>query len=67
MVIGALGRLNREDLRCTVVIGGSNPNESSVAAADKHTDVSVDLRSDVSDMASSWPSMTLQCRRGEVR
>lgn len=52
IVIGALGRLNREDLRCTVVIGGSNPNESSIAAAAERTDVSVDLRSDVSDMAS---------------
>jgi UDP-2,4-diacetamido-2,4,6-trideoxy-beta-L-altropyranose hydrolase len=52
MVVGALGRLDREDLRCTVVIGGSNPNESSIAAAAERTDVSVDLRSDVSDMAS---------------
>ncbi len=52
MVVRALGRLNREDLRCTVVIGGSNPNKSSIAAAAEHTDVSVDLRSDVSDMAS---------------
>jgi spore coat polysaccharide biosynthesis predicted glycosyltransferase SpsG len=52
MVIGALGRLNRQDLRCTVVIGGSNPNESSIIAAAERTDASVDLRSDVSDMAS---------------
>ncbi len=52
MVVGALGRLNREDLRCTGVIGGSNPNESSIAAAAERTDASVDLRSDVSDMAS---------------
>jgi len=52
MVTGALDRLNREDLRCTVVIGRSNPNESSIAAAAERTDVSVDLRSDVSDMAS---------------
>jgi UDP-2,4-diacetamido-2,4,6-trideoxy-beta-L-altropyranose hydrolase len=52
MVVRALSRLNREDLRCTVVIGGSNPNERSIAAAAKRTDVSVGLRSDVSDMAS---------------
>ncbi len=52
MVVGALGRLNREDVRCTVVIGGSNPNESSIAAAAERTDVSADLRSDVRDMAS---------------
>jgi len=52
MVVRALGRLNREDLRCTVVIGGSNPNKSSIAGAAERTDVSVNLRSDVSDMAS---------------
>lgn len=52
MAVRALGRLNREDLRCTVVIGGSNPNERTIAAAAERTDVSVDLRSDVSDMAS---------------
>ncbi|MCS3705872.1 UDP-2,4-diacetamido-2,4,6-trideoxy-beta-L-altropyranose hydrolase [Salinibacter ruber] len=52
MVVRALGRLNREVLRCTVVIGGSNPNDSSIAAATERTDVSVDLRLDVSDMAS---------------
>jgi UDP-2,4-diacetamido-2,4,6-trideoxy-beta-L-altropyranose hydrolase len=52
MVVGALGKLDRKDLRFTVVIGGSNPNESSIAAAAERTDVSVDLRSDVSDMAS---------------
>jgi UDP-2,4-diacetamido-2,4,6-trideoxy-beta-L-altropyranose hydrolase len=51
-VVGALGGLNREDVRCTVVIGGSNPNKKSVAAAAERTDVAVDLRSDVSDMAS---------------
>ncbi len=52
LVVGAVGRLDREDLRCTVVIGGSNPNESSIAAAAERTDVSVDLRSNVNDMAS---------------
>ncbi len=52
MVVEALGRLNWQGLRCTVVIGGSNPNESSIAAAAERTDVPVDLRSDVSDMAS---------------
>jgi UDP-2,4-diacetamido-2,4,6-trideoxy-beta-L-altropyranose hydrolase len=52
MVVRALGRLNREDLRCTVVIGGSNPNEGSIAIAVERTGVSTDLRSDVSDMAS---------------
>jgi UDP-2,4-diacetamido-2,4,6-trideoxy-beta-L-altropyranose hydrolase len=52
MVVRALGRLDRENLSCTVVIGGSNPNESSITATTERTDVSVDLRSDVDDMAS---------------
>ncbi len=52
MVVKALGRFNREDLRSTVVIGGSNPNESSVAAAAERTDAAVNLRLDVSNMAS---------------
>ena len=52
MVVRALGRLDRENLSCTVVIGGSNPNESSITATAERTDVSVDLRSDVDDMAS---------------
>ncbi|MCS4114588.1 UDP-2,4-diacetamido-2,4,6-trideoxy-beta-L-altropyranose hydrolase [Salinibacter ruber] len=52
MVVKALGRLYGEDLRCTVVIGGSNPNERSIAAAAERTDASMDLCSDVGDMAS---------------
>lgn len=51
MVVEALGILNREDLHCTVVIGGGNLDESPIAAA-KQTDASVDFRVDVSNMAS---------------
>jgi UDP-2,4-diacetamido-2,4,6-trideoxy-beta-L-altropyranose hydrolase len=51
-VIEAIGQLPRADFECTVVVGGSNPNEASVVAAAERTSVSMDLRSDVEDMAS---------------
>jgi len=51
-VVEGLGLLDRTDLHCTVVVGGSNPNKEVVAAATERVDVSVDLRSNVDDMAS---------------
>lgn len=51
-VVEALGLLDQKDLRCTVVVGGSNPHKASVTAAAERIGVPVDLRSDVDDMAS---------------
>jgi len=51
-VVDALGQLEREGLQCTVVVGGSNPHTSSIRTAAERADVSIDLRSNVSNMAA---------------
>ncbi len=50
--VEALGQLEREGLQCTVAIGESNPHKSSVGAAAERAGIPINLRSNVSDMAS---------------
>lgn len=51
-VVRALGQMDVEDFRATVVVGGSNPHEGAIrTTADEVGDL-VEVRSDVSDMAS---------------
>jgi spore coat polysaccharide biosynthesis predicted glycosyltransferase SpsG len=51
-VVEALGQLEREMLHCTVVIGESNPHKSSIRAAAERAGIPIDLRTNISDMAS---------------
>ncbi|MCS3661168.1 UDP-2,4-diacetamido-2,4,6-trideoxy-beta-L-altropyranose hydrolase [Salinibacter ruber] len=50
--VRALGQLEKEGLRCTVVVGESNPRESSICAAAERAEIPINLRSNVSDMAA---------------
>jgi UDP-2,4-diacetamido-2,4,6-trideoxy-beta-L-altropyranose hydrolase len=51
-VVRGLGQFDAEDVRVTVLVGGSNPHERAVRAAAKASGESVEVRSDVDDMAS---------------
>ncbi len=50
--VRALGQLEKEGLRCTVVVGESNPHKSSICAAAERAEIPINLRSNVSDMAA---------------
>jgi len=51
-VVEALNLVDDDGLRCTVVVGGSNPHRASVEAAAERIGGSMDFRSNVEDMAS---------------
>jgi UDP-2,4-diacetamido-2,4,6-trideoxy-beta-L-altropyranose hydrolase len=53
LVVDALNRhFARTDVQITVVVGGSNPNEARIQAAVAEAEAQIDLRHDVTNMAS---------------